>query len=140
MTVEQQLYNLERESDAMKSAFTRTAYKMPIYTKTKSFNTNKNQITSVFSGGSSTTVNSVERVLVSFNTKKGMNTIAKIELTSSNPNLPVVRRTNFSGGAQWTLTAEPDVDELGGNYKPTTYNIMVQSFLDGDIVITEPSS
>ncbi len=138
-SVEQQLTDLENESKALKVGFESAATQFPLFTNSKSMATTPNEITTVMNDNSVNKHNDQERVIVTFAAKTGSNTIAKLEMSTSNPALPVVRRRLYSGGAQWVVTNGPD-QAPGGSWKATTYNFTVQSSVDGNITLSEAVS
>lgn len=139
MTTEKWISELEAESKALKQGFDRSASNMSVFTKTVSITTTKNAITITEPGGFTTTSNDQERIVVTFNTKNGSNTIAKLEFTTSSSYMPIKRLTTYSGGARWILSNNPMTDG-SGNWIETTYNLTVQSFLDGTLTASEATS
>lgn len=139
MNTERWIAKLEAESKALKQVFDRSATSLPVFTKIATFNTTKNLITTVIPGYGPFTQEDQERVVVTFNTTNGSNTIGKLEISTSNQYLPVKRLRIFSGGCQWVVTNSPNKDS-SGNWLSTSYNFTVQSFVDGSITVTEATS
>jgi hypothetical protein len=139
INTENWIAQLEDESKALKQGFDRAASNMTVFTKSISITTTKNDITITESGGFSNVSSNQERVIVTFATNNGSNTIAKLEVETSGTSLPIKRLRTYSGGAQWVITNDPSRD---GNYNwlPTTYTFTVQSFLDGSLSVAEATS
>jgi len=133
MNVEKELKKLEDESKAMKAAFERSAAQIPIFTKTVRHSTSQNRITLKYPGGGTSYNGDPESVIVTFNTNSGINTLAKLEATTDNSRLPLVRRVPFSGGARWSVTANPKGDFDGNNWSPTNYTFTVQAASEGTL-------
>lgn len=136
MTTEQWLSSLENESKALKQGFERSATTIPLFTKSTNFSTSRNALNLSFSGGS-VVVSDPERVIVTFNTSNSLNTLAKLEIQTDSNRLPLVRRLPYSGGARWSVTAGTKNDST---WETTNYLFVVQSFIDGEISITEGTS
>lgn len=130
---------LEAESKALKKVFDRAATTMPVYSKTASITTTKNSITLNFPGSPPSTFEDQERIVVTFNSSTGANTIAKLEMTCSSTFMPIKRQNTFSGGAQWIVTNTPSRDG-SNNWIPTTYTFTVQSLVDGTLTLSEATS
>ncbi len=93
----------------------------------------------VFAPGDEVVYPERERVLVTFNSLSGANTNAKLELTTSASDFPIVRRRVFDGGAQWVVSSLPTYDS-GGRRVPTHYEFTVQSFVDGVVTVEDMGS
>lgn len=137
--IEEWLAKLEAESKALKRVFDRTANSMNVYTKSITITTTKNSITITTPGSPPSTLEDQERLIVTFNTLSGANTIAKLETACSSTFIPIKRLKPYSGGAQWMVTNSPNRDG-SFNWISTTYTFTVQSFLDGVISVSEASS
>ena len=126
------------ESSAIKQAFNRAATTIPMFTKSASISTSKNAVTMV-TPSSTTTINDQERVVITWNTLTGMNTIGTLEIApNDNPSLPLIRRVAYTGGARWIINNHPDTST--GSWRPTPYSITVHSFVDGTLTLSEPTS
>jgi hypothetical protein len=130
-SIEAWLNKLENESKALKTAFVQSATSLRVFTDETNFTTAKNTITVVV-GGQTYYHDNQERVLVTFDTNNGADTLAKIELTCSQEYLPAVRRVPYSGGARFMITNVADQD-ASGNWRATTYRIVIQSFVEGKV-------
>lgn len=130
-SIEAQLAALENEARALKAASEQSATTLPVYTSEAEFSTSQNQITTKYATGNSYTEDGVERVLVSFDTKNGINTIAALELETSSPYAPTIRRVPYTGGAQWIIATQPDISS--GTWQPTNYRLQVLSLVDGSL-------
>lgn len=141
MNTEEWIARLERESSALDVAFARNATQVPVYTKSVIFQTSRNvtHIVLLPDGAGDEDLDSPERIVVTLNTTSGANTNAKLELTCSSEEFPIVRRRVFDGGAQWIVTNLPDYDS-DGNWRPTQYELFVQSFLDGEVIVENMES
>lgn len=136
MNVESELIKLENESKALKATFERAATTITLFTNGITHTTTQNQMTVVTSGGTYYQ-NDPERVIVTFNTNTGANTIAKLEIATDNTDLPVVRRLPYSGGAQWSVCAGT---KNTSPWQPTNYTFTVQSLMDGALSAAEATS
>lgn len=139
MKTEEWLAKLEAENKALKQVFDRAATSMTVYTKSVSITTTKNSITITTPGSPPSTLEDQERLIVTFNTLTGANTIAKLEISCSSTYIPIKRLRPYSGGAQWMVTNSPNRDG-SFNWISTTYTFTVQSFLDGTLSVGEASS
>lgn len=135
-SVEQWLSRLEDEGKSLKQGFERSATSMELFTRTATHSTSRNPITLTDQFGSYTH-SDPERVIVTFNTNSGANTLAKLELSTNNPSMPVVRRLPFSGGARWSVTAST---RDSSTWVPTNYSFTVHALIDGIITTSETSS
>lgn len=127
---ERLLTKLENESKALKATFEQSAMALPVFTTTHAHTTTQNKIT-IAASGNTYTPNDPERVIVTFNTNSGANTIAKLEISTNNAYLPVTRRIPYSGGAQWSVTA--GAQSNGSSWQPTNYTFTVQSLINGTL-------
>lgn len=135
MNTDTWLTRLDTESKALKVAFDRNANSLLLKTNSISYQTVRNQITLNYNGGSSQE-DDPERVILTFNTSSGANTIAKLELTVDNVYArPYVRRLPYSGGARWQITITPK-----SPYAPTNVEFTVLSLVDGLLSTGEISS
>jgi hypothetical protein len=139
MNTEKWLKQLEDESKALKQVFDRSALSMTIFTKTASISTSQNKITVTYPDGSTDSFNDQERIVVTFNTKTGANTLAKLEYTTTSPFIPIKRLQTYSGGARWMLSNNPNINN-SGQWTSAKYDITVQSFLDGTLSVAEATS
>ena len=143
VNTEQQIANLENEGKNLDVAHARTATNIPIYTKNVSYSTAANMITVTYPGGSDSFPDD-ERIIITFNTDTGANTIAELEVNVLNQNptagtWPTVRRVPFSGGAQWLVRVNPNFD-ANFNRQPTNLDFLVVSMIPGTITITDYAS
>lgn len=137
MNTETWLRKLESESKALKVASQRSASNLPIYTRSINFATSRNAIT-INTPGGTTTQNDPERVIVTYATTNGANTIAKLEMTNDNTNgIIVIHRIPYSGGARWSIT-NGSKDPV--TFTPTNYTFTVQSMIDGTLTASEMTS
>lgn len=142
--IEKQIADLESEGKNLDVAYVRTAANIPIYTKNASYSTAANIITMTYPGGGSSSFPDNERTLITFSTNTGANTIAELEVNVLNPNptagvWPIVRRIPFSGGAQWIVVVNPNID-ANFNRQPTNLGFMVVSMIPGTMTITDFTS
>lgn len=143
MNTEQQIARLENEIKALKAGFERSALTMPIYTKTTSISTTSNKLDIKYTDEHGTTYeydeNGAERILVTFTTARGSNTIACLEVDVSNTDAsPVVQRIDYPGGAKWIITGQPHM--VYPNWYSTDYTITVHSMVDGTLTAEEMTS
>ncbi len=137
MDTERWLAKLESEDNALKQAFQQSALKLDVITKSATFSPSRNAITITTSSGNST-LNDVERFIVTFNTTTGSNTLATLELTTDSTFLPRVRRIPHTGGVKWMITAESK--DRFGTWAATNYGVIIESVVDGSISFSEISS
>lgn len=141
MKTEQWIQKLENESKALKASFERSANSIPIITKTASFTTSANDITTNYPGFPGYPQPGPERVIVTFDTVTGTETLAVLEMTHDYTDgfQPVVRMVPYSNGAKWIVTN--DADYLGdGATKRVAYNFVVLSLIDGAVSVAETTS
>lgn len=127
--IERQLTKLENESKSLKAAFQQQATLLPVYTDSIDYTTTENLMSFNY-GGTPATGKDPERVIVTFATDSGANTIAKLEITTDNDYLPIVRRVPYSGGARWYVTAGSKDED---SWEATNYNFTVQSMINGTL-------
>lgn len=140
MSIEKQIADLWNESNALSVAYAQAAVKLPVITSNAvNHATTANTITIVPTGGSAINQSDPERVIVTFNTTSGANTTAKLEMTTDNTSLPIVRRLPYSGGAQWSVTALPKLDGTGTRVT-TNYVFTVQSLIAGTLSSADATS
>lgn len=130
-SIEAQLTALENEARALKIASEQSATNLPVYTDELEFSTSRNELTTTYASGSSYTEDGIERVLISFDTKNGANTIAALELETNSPHAPIIQRVTYSGGAQWLISAQPNI--VDGEWQPTVYKIQIVSLVTGSL-------
>lgn len=135
---ERLLTELENESKALKATFQQAATSLPVFTNTITHATTQNQMTIVTSDGSTYYTNDPERLIVTFNTNSGANTVAKLEVHTDNPNLPIIRRILYSGGAQWSVAAGSQSN--GSTWQATNYTFTVQSLINGTLNAVDATS
>lgn len=137
MSVEAWLSRLEKESDALKQTFLRSATSLKVITNTLTYQTVRNAITIVFSGGSNV-FNDPERFIVTFDTFTGSNTIARLEM-STDQQYPFVkvRRLPYSGGARWSVVMN---SRDYATWTTTNCQISIHSLVDGSITVSEVNS
>ena len=136
-STEKNITKLEAEVDAQKVAFEKQASQLPVYTKSIQFTTQENSITMTpidFPDQPFTTEGN-ERVVVTFTTDSGANTLATLEVSSDNNFQAAdfsVTRVPYSGGARWIVSAIPRYDQ-SLNRIDTHYTFMVHSVMDGTL-------
>ena len=139
---ESELSKLEKEIDAMKTSFEQAASTMPIFTKTAYLTTTQNLLEYEYTYQGSDlkyTMNAPERVEVKFDTSRGSNTIATLEIEVNNTKAsPVVQRVEYSGGAKWIVTGQPNM--VYPNWYATEYTFTVHSMVDGILSVENMSS
>lgn len=143
MNTEQQTAKLENEIKALKVGFEQTALTMPIVTKTASIATTRNKLDIKYTDPYGTTYeydeNGAERILVTFTTSRGSNTIACLEVNVDHADAsPVVQRIPYNGGAKWIITGQPYM--IYPNWYSTEYTITVHSMVDGSLTVENMSS
>jgi len=137
MSTELWLKRLEVESKALKAAYQRSASSIPIYSHPINFNTARNQVTINYTGGSSVQ-NDPERVIVTYATSTGSNTIAKLEVVTDNSaGIIVIRRVPYVGGARWSITQNSKDPSV---FTTTNYTFTVRSMIDGTLSAAEMTS
>lgn len=129
--VELELTNLENEARALKAASEQSATILPVYTRSIDITTTRNQLTTKYQAGNTYTEDGIERVAVYYDTKNGANTIASLELNTSSPYAPNIRRAPYAGGAMWIISTPPDTSN--GEWQATEFNFQVQSVVDGSL-------
>lgn len=121
---------LRREYHALKQAFEKNATQITLITKKLSYSSARNACS--WSGqGFSFNYDDNERIVVTFSTNSGANTLAKLEISGDYTILPQVRRVPYSGGARWIVANAPRTS--GGNWQTTSYNFTVQSLVNGTL-------
>lgn len=142
MNSEKQISNLETEIKAIKVGFERTALTMPIFTKSTSITTTQNKLEYDYTwGGQQFKYGQfgVERLMVTFVSSRGSNTIASLEVKANNIEAsPRIQRINYNGGARWVIVGQPNV--VYPNWYSTTYDIVVHSMVDGALTVEEMAS
>lgn len=124
MNTEQRLRELKRELQALKATFLASATQINLFTKTTSFDTKKNSVTV-----SGFTYEDQERVVVTFTTTEGVNTLAKLEISGNYDLLPYVRRVPYANGARWVVSNAAKMP--GGSWTATHYDFTIQSLVNG---------
>jgi len=133
---EAELKKLEDEITALKAAYEKQAIQMPVFTKSIYFTTSANPMHIDYGDGNVYDFDGNERVVVTFNTSRGSNTLATLEMTIDGFNSDLkVKRVPYSGGARWIVYNSPTYGEVGGNWQRinTNYNFTVQSAVDGTL-------
>jgi len=141
MSTEEWIARLENESKALKVGFARNANSIPVITRTASFTTTVNNITTNYPGFPGSPIPGPERVIVTFNTTTGNETIAVLEMDHDFTGTlqPIIRMVPYANGAQWVVTN--DADYLGGgSTRRVTYNFTVLSMVDGSVIVAETTS
>lgn len=126
MTTEQRIRALRIEANALKQAFMASATQINLITKNLAYSTKKNLINQ---GGF--TYEDQERVVVTYASTEGVNTLAKLEITGDYDTVPIVRRVPYSGGARWVVSNAPKMG-IGG-WQATNYTFTVQAVVNGTI-------
>jgi len=135
MSTEEWLTKLEAEDKALKVAFDRSANSLLLKTHSINYQTVRNQTTINYPGGSFVQ-DDAERAILTFNTTSGVNTIAKLELTTDSVYArPYVRRLPYSGGARWSITCAARVP-----YAPINIVFTVRALAEGTLSTAEVSS
>ena len=123
---EKTVAKLEQEIQGLKNAFEQTAFQLPVFTKTVSFRTSKNNITITEPGVTPFTFEGAGRTVVTFTSAAGVNTLAVLEIDFNDGGLGLsnvkFRRVPYSGGARWII-----YDDGGEN----EYTFVVHSAVDG---------
>ena len=131
--MEAELKRLENEIEAQKAAYEKMAVQMPIFTKSINFTTSANPMNIRYPDNTNYSFDGNERVVVTFTTSRGSNTLATLELTSDAIKADLkVKRVPYSGGARWVVYDIPNYDG-GGNRIDTHYTFTVQSAVDGTL-------
>lgn len=131
--MEAELKKLEDEIEAQKAAYEKMAIQMPIFTKSINFTTSANPMNIRYPDNTNYSFDGNERVVVTFTTSRGSNTLATLELTSDAIKADLkIKRVPYSGGARWVVYDMPNYDG-GGNRIDTHYNFTVQSAVDGTL-------
>ena len=126
-----ELKKLEDEIEAQKAAYEKMAIQMPIFTKSINFTTSVNSMNIRYPDGTNYSFEGNERVMVTFTTSRGSNTLATLEFTSDGIRADLkTKRVPYSGGARWIVYDIPNYD-AGGNRIDTHYTFTVQSAVDG---------
>lgn len=131
--MEAELKKLEDEIEAQKAAYEKMAIQMPIFTKSINFTTSANPMNIRYPDNTNYSFDGNERVVVTFTTSRGSNTLATLELTSDAIKADLkIKRVPYSGGARWVVYDMPNYDG-GGNRIDTHYSFTVQSAVDGTL-------
>ena len=129
--IEAEVSKLESEIAAQKAIYEKMATQMPVFTKSVNFTTKANPMTITY-GGTSYNFDGNERVLVTFNTSRGSNTVAALEMTTDGLKADLkTKRIPYTGGARWIIYDLPNYDS--GNRIDTHYTFTVQSAIDGTL-------
>lgn len=129
--MEETIKKLEDEIAAQKATFEKMATQLPVYTKSINFTTKANPMKIVYPGGTEYKFDGNERVVVTFATNRGSNTIATLEMTTDAFKSDLkFKRVPYSGGARWIVYNMANFDGQG-NRIDTHYNFTVQSAIDG---------
>lgn len=145
-TVESILTELENESNAMKATFSRSATSLNVYTYKTHIATVPNLLVEHI-GNEINSMYGPERICITFRTKSGANTIAKLEFNSDYIGIGfgvafrfrTIRRARFSGGARWIITSPPKYTE-DSSWSPINYNIAVHSIVEGTLTVENMKS
>lgn len=156
MNVEKETQKLERELKAIKTSFEQSAATMKIYKTQIRFSTSPNQVrwnsnghweplkyepldslaglTSDSSGNY--TGYGHERIVVTFDSEKGQNTFASLELNLIDFRNWIVwpKRVPYSGGARWVVDLHPNVyqdEQYVWHWKPNILDIAIESSFPG---------
>lgn len=131
--MEAELKKLEDEIEAQKAAYEKMAIQMPIFTKSINFTTSANPMNIRYPDNTNYSFDGNERVVVTFTTSRGSNTLATLELTSDAIKADLkIKRVPYSGGARWIVYDIPNYDG-GGNRIDTHYTFTVQSAVAGTL-------
>ncbi len=131
--IETELKKLEEEIAAQKAVYEKMATQMPVFTKSINFTTSGNRIKIVYPGGTEYETDGNERVVVTFATSRGSNTLAVLEMTTDGLHSDLkVRRVPYTGGARWVVYSMPNYDG-NANRIDTHYTFTVQSAVDGTL-------
>lgn len=116
---EKWLKRLEDDASGLDKAYQRLAKNLTVET-TEADYTSSGQYNSAYGN----------RIVVTFKTNNGGNTLATLGLTSSGSSLiQCVSRRKYNGGAQWAIVATAN--------NSISYHFQVKSLLKGTISITE---
>lgn len=155
MSTESQLAKIEREIEAIRTAFSQNASSMTVYTSVLDFTTSRNttnwsntgeynplqweplvSMNRTASGDRFDT----ETIEVTFTCDAGINTFANLEIdfTSIASGIAVVgvRRVPYAGGARWLVTVTPKSTRDGAGYytwQPSRLRFAVQSAVEGNL-------
>lgn len=137
-TVEQELTYLEREAQALKASFEQQASQIPVFTNEAEIATTPNLCHYVYpvpEAGQQADyeVYEYERIMVTYDTTSGIDTIATIEVDSDRDVPPKIRRINHAGGARWIISNSANL-ENGSDWKATNYKIVIHAIADGVIM------
>lgn len=135
MSTEKELKKLEDEITAQKAVFEKMAAQLPVYTKSVNFKTKANPM-HMDQGGSSYNFDGNERVVVTFATDRGSNTVATLEMTVTGFTSDLkVKRVPYTGGARWIVYNTPTYGQVGGTWQriDTIYDFTVQSAVSGTL-------
>lgn len=131
--MEAEFRKLENEIEAQKAAYEKMATQMPIFTKSVDFTTSANSMNIRYPDNTNYSFDGNERVVVTFTTSRGSNTLATLEFTSDGIKADLkIKRVPYSGGARWVVYDMPNYDS-GGNRIDTHYTFTVQSAVDGTL-------
>lgn len=130
--MEKELIRLEEEIKAQKAAYEKMALQMPTFTTSVDFTTLANPM-SIDQGSGAYNFDGNERVVVTFTTSRGSNTLAVLEMISDGLKADLkVKRIPYTGGARWIVYDLPNFDS-GGNRIDTHYTFTVQSAVEGTL-------
>lgn len=133
MNAEKELQKLENEIKALKTAYEKMALLMPVFTSSVNFATEANRITATWSSGYTYEFDGNERVLVTYDTNTGANTLATLEMTTDGIAVDLkTQRVPYSGGARWLIYSMPNYDS-NGNRIATNYTFTVHAAVEGTL-------
>lgn len=131
--MEADLIKLQTEIEAQKATFEKMALQMPIFTKSIDFTTSANSMTIRYPDSTTYSFDGNERVVVTFTTSRGSNTLATLEMTTDGTKAELkTKRIPYTGGARWVVYDIPNYNS-GGNRIDTHYTFTVQSAVDGTL-------
>ena len=106
--MEKAVSNLESEIKALKNAYEQAALQLPVFTYTNNFRSSLNHMKVIFQDGTEYEFEGVSRIMVTFTSSRGTNTLANLEIDFGDyseygvANIHV-RRIPYSGGARWII-------------------------------------
>lgn len=143
-SVENKLLLLENEGNALDVAYERQGSTIPVYSSNKVIHsTAENKITMTYTKYPTATIDDPERMVVTYDTETGVNTLAALEIDVENPSStgtwPIWRRIPYSGGAQWIVEIPVQYD---ANYAriATVLDFVVQAMVPGTLTVTDATS
>lgn len=129
MSLESEITNIEREIKNLKDAYEQTALQLPVFTYQIDYTSLNNHLKTTYSDGYSyESDNMPARVVVTFDTETGANTLATLEMMINKEIIQYgmgnynFKRVPYNGGARWIVY---------DTQTPTNFTFVVHSAVRG---------